>query len=70
MPARRMTPHKGGRTEVLTIRVTPRVKEAAFRIAKSQGITVSDLINDYIISLLPVYRNTNVFDDKNHQGFG
>ena len=67
---RKMTPHKGGRTELITMRATPHVKAAAKRIAKAQGKTVSDLFNDYILSLLPVYRKSNLTDDNNPQEFG
>jgi hypothetical protein len=56
---RKITPHKSGRTERIDIRVTPQVKKAAFRIAKSQNKSIADLFTDYILSLIPVYKNSD-----------
>lgn len=39
-----ITPHKGGRTARIDIRVTPEVKELAARLAAKRGCSVADLI--------------------------
>lgn len=45
---RQITPHKGGRSKQFNLRIKPEVLRKAKRIAKAQGVTVADLIEQFI----------------------
>lgn len=45
---RKITPHKGGRTARLTVRLTPRHRAALDAMARLDGITTADVIERLI----------------------
>lgn len=45
---RRITPHKGGRTARLTIRLTPKHREALDTMARLEGTTTADVVERLI----------------------
>lgn len=47
-PKRQITPHKGGRTERLFIRITPASKERLQAICETQDISTADWIEQQL----------------------
>jgi len=47
---RKISPHKGGRTERLSVRITPEDKKLLERLAHERGITMSDIISNAVKS--------------------
>jgi len=45
----KLTPSKGGRSDRLNIRITPRAKAALSEMAERQGKSTADLIETWII---------------------
>ncbi len=54
MSGRRITPHKGGRTERLNIRITPEDKDFIHEVARLSGMSVADIIAWWIRQKLPL----------------
>jgi hypothetical protein len=48
-PKRNITPHKGGRTERINCRVTPKIKNMFLDLVKRCGLQQSDLLEQLII---------------------
>jgi predicted DNA-binding protein len=50
----KITPHKGGRTADLHIRIKPELLEKLRRIAKEQGKSQADIIEKFIEAIVEV----------------
>jgi len=48
MPRRKITPHKGGRTARITVRLTPEHRAALDAMARLDGVTTADVIERLI----------------------
>lgn len=50
---RKITPHKGGRTERVYIRVTPKTKALAEQLARATNKTIADLFEQWVNEKAP-----------------
>lgn len=53
MTKRQITPHKGGRTIRLDIRIRPDIKAKLRQYAKSQDVSIADVIENFVNDLPP-----------------
>jgi len=48
---REITPHKGGRTAHVKLRINPKIKDLFNQIAKERGVSKADLVEEWILKI-------------------